>query len=118
MLEEELGGRIGDHFDQFNQETVAAGSIAQIYRARLRAGGAWVAIKVQRPDIRPIVEIDLEFIAWFARALHEALAEYRPYDLPGVMEETRVGLMREMDFTIEATHIVFRGRCADCTPPG
>ena len=63
-----------------------------------------VAIKVQRPDIRPIVEIDLEFIAWFARALHNAVEEYRPYDLPAVMEETRAGLMSEMDFTIEASN--------------
>jgi ubiquinone biosynthesis protein len=104
LLEEELGGKIEDHFDEFNQDAVAAGSIAQIYRARLRAGGGWVAIKVQRPDIRPIVEVDLEFIAWFARALHEAMEDYRPYDLPAVMEETRAGLMREMDFTIEASN--------------
>jgi ubiquinone biosynthesis protein len=104
LLEEELGGKIEEYFDEFNKEAVAAGSIAQIYRARLRAGGAWVAIKVQRPDIRPIVEIDLEFIAWFARALHDELGEYRPYDLPAAMEETRAGLMREMDFTIEASN--------------
>lgn len=105
LLEEELGGKIEEHFDEFNQEAVAAGSIAQVYRARLRTGGAWVAIKVQRPDIRPIVEIDLEFIAWFARALHDELSEYRAYDLPAVMEEARAGLMREMDFTIEASNI-------------
>jgi ubiquinone biosynthesis protein len=104
LLEEELGGKIEEHFDEFQKEAVAAGSIAQVYRARLRAGGSWVAIKVQRPDIRPIVEIDLEFIAWFARALHDAFEEYRPYDLPAVMEETRAGLMREMDFTIEASN--------------
>jgi ubiquinone biosynthesis protein len=104
LLEEELGGKIEQHFDEFNREPVAAGSIAQIYRARLRAGGAWAAIKVQRPDIRSVIEIDLEFIAWFARALHEAVEEYRPYDLPAVMEETRAGLMREMDFTIEASN--------------
>jgi ubiquinone biosynthesis protein len=104
LLEEELGGKIEEHFEEFDKEAVAAGSIAQIYRAKLRAGGAWVAIKVQRPDIRPIVEIDLEFIAWFARALHDAFEEYRPYDLPAVMEETRAGLMREMDFTLEASN--------------
>jgi ubiquinone biosynthesis protein len=104
LLEEELGGKIEEYFNEFNKEAVAAGSIAQVYRARLRPSGAWVAIKVQRPDIRSTVEIDLEFIAWFARALHEALEEYRAYDLPAVMEETRAGLMREMDFTIEASN--------------
>ena len=104
LLEKELGGKIEQHFDEFDKEPVAAGSMAQVYRARLRAGGAWVAIKVQRPDIPSIVEIDLEFIAWFARALDEALEEYRPYDLPAVMEETRAGLMREMDFTVEASN--------------
>ena len=107
LLEEELGGKIEEHFDEFHKEAIAAGSIAQVYRARLRASqqqGAWVAIKVQRPGIRPIVEIDLEFIVWFARQLHDTFEEYRPYDLPAVMEETRAGLMREMDFTIEASN--------------
>ncbi len=104
LLEEQLGGKIEEHFDEFHKEPVAAGSIAQVYRARLRAGGGSVAIKVQRPGIQPIVEIDLEFIAWFARELHDAFAEYRPYDLPAVVEEARAGLMREMDFTIEASN--------------
>jgi ubiquinone biosynthesis protein len=104
LLEEELGGKIEDHFDEFQKEAVAAGSIAQVYRARLREGGQYVAIKVQRPGIRMIVEIDLEFIAWFARALHDTFDEYRAYDLPSVTEETRAGFMREMDFTIEASN--------------
>jgi ubiquinone biosynthesis protein len=59
---------------------------------------------VQRPGIRPIVEIDLEFIAWFTRELHETFEEYRPYDLPAVIKEARAGLMREMDFTVEASN--------------
>ena len=105
-LEKELKGPIHAHFDEFNEEPFAAGSLAQVYQARLREEGWLVAIKIQRPDIRPVVEIDLEFITWFARALHESFSELRPYDLPAVVSETRAGLLRELDFSIEASNSI------------
>ena len=38
-------------FSEFSEEPVAAASLGQVYRARLRGDGREVAIKVQRPDI-------------------------------------------------------------------
>jgi ubiquinone biosynthesis protein len=106
ILEKELGRSYAEVFDEFIEEPFAAGSLAQVYRARLRENGRLVAIKIQRPDIRPVVEVDLEFIGWFARALHDSFPPMRPYDLPAVMQETREGLMRELDFSIEASNSI------------
>ena len=51
ILEEELGKPVDEIFSEFSEEPVAAASLGQVYRARLRGDGREVAIKVQRPDI-------------------------------------------------------------------
>lgn len=104
LLERELGGKVEEFFEEFSPHPTAAGSLAQIHKARLRANQKPVAVKIQRPKIRDAVISDLEIIGWFARQLHENIAELRPYDLPAVIEETKSGLIRELDFTNEANN--------------
>ncbi|MGH2874809.1 MAG: AarF/UbiB family protein, partial [Solirubrobacteraceae bacterium] len=49
VIEEELGERLGAVFSDFDEEPIAAASIGQVYRARLREDGREVAVKVQYP---------------------------------------------------------------------
>lgn len=102
VIEKELGCEISEYFKDFPQDTVAAGSIGQIYKVRLKSDDAWVAVKVQRPEIENIIESDLEIIGWFAQQMHDRIDYLKPYDLPSVVEETKAGLKRELDFTNEA----------------
>ncbi|HVU38775.1 MAG TPA: AarF/UbiB family protein [Opitutales bacterium] len=106
MLERELKGRVEEVFAEFDQQPVAAGSIAQVYRARL-PGGALVALKVQRPNIRKEMKADLEIIRWFAEKMQQHLPELRAYDLPAVVDETGENMLRELDFTIEARNATY-----------
>ena len=49
-------------FEIFEEEAIASASIAQVHRAKLRSedgNGAWVAVKVQKPDVTKQVEWDL-----------------------------------------------------------
>ncbi len=105
LLAHELKGPVENIFSEFDQTPVAAGSIAQVYRARLRSGEA-VAIKVQRPGLRKEIKPDLEIIGWFAQRMQQHLPELRAYDLPAIVTEAGESMMRELDFTIEARNTI------------
>ncbi|RME71048.1 MAG: AarF/ABC1/UbiB kinase family protein [Verrucomicrobia bacterium] len=94
-------------FSEFDETPVASASLAQVYFARLRDTGAAVAVKVQRPGIRATIEADFEILEWFAHQAHRRVSELRPYNLPGIMNELREGLERELDFRIEARNADF-----------
>ncbi len=71
VLEEDLGKPITEVFSEFDEKPVAAASVAQVHRARLRDGKE-VAVKVLRPGVRRKVERDAVILIGFARviALH------------------------------------------------
>ncbi len=65
VLEAELGGPVDEVFAEFDWEPLAAASIGQTYRARLRTGEA-VVVKIQRPGIDDVIERDLAALALLA----------------------------------------------------
>jgi len=102
VIEKELGGPIGEIFSSFKTDPEASASLGQIYRATLREEGLDVAVKIQKPGIRKPIQTDLEILSWLVDQIHENVPDMRGYDLPNVLEELKQGLMRELDFTIEA----------------
>jgi predicted unusual protein kinase regulating ubiquinone biosynthesis (AarF/ABC1/UbiB family) len=62
VLAAELDGPVEEVFAAFDRRPLAAASVAQVHAARLRSG-AEVAVKVQRPGIRAVVERDLDIEA-------------------------------------------------------
>ncbi len=101
ILERELESPIAEVFAEFDQTPVAAGSIAQVYRAKLRTGEN-VAIKLQRPGLRKEIKSDLEILRWFAHKMQQHLPELQAYDLPAIVNEAGENMLRELDFTFEA----------------
>ena len=75
-VKEELGvSDVSERFKSFGSAPIAAASLGQVYRCRLRASGHDVALKVQRPDMIRAVSLDLfllrramERVAWRAAA--------------------------------------------------
>jgi ubiquinone biosynthesis protein len=102
VLDEALGMPHGKVFKDFNEAPAASASLAQVYKATVRENGHMVAVKVQKPGIIRKIEIDLDLAGWLAGQLHQRSSALRPYDLPSVVEEVRKGVLRELDFRIEA----------------
>lgn len=89
-------------FSEFDPTPAASASLAQVYFARLRAGGDPVAVKIQKPGVERTVQIDLDLAAWLAAQVHKHIEALRPFDLPAAIEEARQGMLRELDFRNEA----------------
>lgn len=102
MLEAELGGALEQFFTDWQATPVASGSLAQVYRAKLKSDGTPVAVKVQRPGIAKAIASDLDILDWLAEKLHDSIEELRPFDLPTIIEALRRGIQQELDFTLEA----------------
>ncbi len=65
IIEGDLGRRLADVFDRFEEQPIAAASVAQVHRAWL-ADGTALAIKVQRPGMAKKFESDISILGFFA----------------------------------------------------
>ncbi|RJQ70210.1 MAG: AarF/ABC1/UbiB kinase family protein [Desulfobacteraceae bacterium] len=101
IIETELGRSHELIFAHLDPQPLASASIGQVHRARLH-NGEEVVIKIQRPGIEKIVEVDLEImlhLATLAERHIEELAFHRPVK---IVEEFARTIEKEMDYTIEA----------------
>ncbi|MHC1600670.1 MAG: ABC1 kinase family protein [Candidatus Methanospirareceae archaeon] len=104
IIEEELGSSVDNIFKDFTDPPLAAASIAQVHKAVL-SNGEEVAIKVQRPDIDRIVEVDLEIMLHVATLIEKHLKELEIVHPVEIVEEFARVIRKELDFRIEAAHI-------------
>lgn len=104
IIEAELGTRISRLFSELEEEPIAAASLGQVHRARLRDGRR-VAVKVQRPGVRQQVTDDMEALAELAGFMDRHTQLGRQYDLSQVVVEMRKSLFRELDYRQEAANL-------------
>ncbi|MFC1813410.1 ABC1 kinase family protein [Thermodesulfobacteriota bacterium] len=102
IIEEELTSPPGEVFEFFDETPLACASIGQVYRARLKDGEE-VAVKVQRPGIRKIIEVDLEIMLHLATLMERHVEEVALHRPVKIVEEFTRTLEKEIDYTIEAT---------------
>lgn len=100
IVEDELGRPLAELFATFDEAALAAASIAQVHTAMLPDGTS-VIVKAQRPGIEQMIRTDLEILFCIARLLHRHVAESRPYDPVGLVEEFAETITRELDFRRE-----------------
>ena len=101
LLEAELGRPVEEVFAELDPEPIAAASIAQAYRGRLRDGEA-VVVKVQRPGIAEGVDRDLLVLAELARVAETRTAWGADYHVTDLAGEFADRLREELDFRLEA----------------
>lgn len=108
IVTNELGVRISKAFSEFEAVPMAAASLGQVHRARMRDGRP-VAVKVQRPDVREVIVDDLEALAEVADFMDRHTEMGRRYEFGQMLEEFRKSLMLELDYRQEANNLVKLG---------
>jgi len=101
----ELGVRPSKAFSEFEATPMAAASLGQVHRARLRDGRR-VAVKVQRPGVRERVVDDLEALQDIGAFLDHHTDVGRRYEFAGLLEEFRRSVLRELDYIQEGGNLV------------
>jgi ubiquinone biosynthesis protein len=96
-----LGRPVDQAFAWFEQEPLAAGSIAQVHRARTR-GGFEVVVKVRRPGIERDIDRDLVMLGTLAKQAAARSPDIARIDPVGLVEELGATLRGELDFAREA----------------
>ena len=107
-IEQQLGRPLDSVFASFDTRPVAAASIGQVYFATLRDGRE-AAVKVQRPQIDEIIEVDLSAVRLTVQIVKNYPLIKRRANLPALFEEFAKVLREELDYKLEAqTALQFR----------
>ncbi len=112
-VEEELNRPLEEVFASFDEEPIAAASLSQVHRARLKKGQEVVA-KIRRPDIVETIEADMAIMRWLAGIVERRVPEARFLNVVGLVDELHSDIKKELDFRTEANNLVryahnFRG---------
>jgi len=104
IVETELGASLDEVFEVFEESPLASASLGQVHRGRF-ADGEEVVVKVQRPDIRKIVEVDMEIMLHLATLMERHMKGWELHQPIRIVEEFARTLEKELDYTIEASHM-------------
>ena len=101
IFEKEIGQSVFEIFEYFPSEPIASASLGQVYKAKLNKN-YWVAVKIQRPNLRFIIRRDLAIIRFFSVLVAPILPLNLGFGLDEIIDEFGLSLMREIDYEMEA----------------
>ncbi|KAI3462019.1 hypothetical protein Pfo_018682 [Paulownia fortunei] len=104
IVEEELGAPVDGIFERFDREPIAAASLGQVHRAKLK--GHEVVVKVQRPGLKDLFDIDLKNLRVIAEYLQKVdpKSDGAKRDWVAIYDECASVLYQEIDYTKEAAN--------------
>ncbi|MBJ6353541.1 MULTISPECIES: ABC1 kinase family protein [unclassified Acinetobacter] len=100
-IQDSLKADVNTLFARFDDQPLAAASIAQVHTAALHDGRE-VVVKVTRPDIRNQILQDFEILAWLGNTLESRLEAARALHLTEIIQDYRQIILNELDLSIEA----------------
>ena len=100
IIEQELQRPIKNAYQEISPQPVAAASLGQVYRAVLYSGEE-VAVKVQRPNLEPILTLDLYIMRWGVAKIKSWLPLNLGHDLTLIIDEFGTKLFEEIDYINE-----------------
>ncbi|MCO5548595.1 hypothetical protein L7F22_002055 [Adiantum nelumboides] len=104
IVEDDLGAPVGQIFDQFDPDPIAAASLGQVHRAVLR--GEEVVVKVQRPGLKELFDIDLKNLRVIAENLQklDPKSDGAKRDWVAIYDECAAVLYQEIDYNKEGAN--------------
>lgn len=102
VIEEEFGRPLEEVYSHFEPQALAAASLAQVHLANL-PNGEPVAVKVQRPRIGDLADIDLATFSYLMDGVHRFTKFGRRIDIPMIVEEFVRTVGDELDFLREGS---------------
>ena len=99
FIKEELGAPPEEVYAELSAQPIAAASLGQVYKGKLKTGEE-VAVKVQRPDLREGITIDLYILRNLAAWAQKKIKRVRS-DLVGILDELGDRIFEEMDYIHE-----------------
>jgi len=101
IIKKELKKPINEVFKTFSKEPIASASISQVHKATLH-NGKIVAVKVQRPTVRTIMETDIEVMFYVAKILEKHSKKLKEFKPTRIVGEFKRWTEQELNFKIEA----------------
>jgi len=104
--ENDLGAPLTEKFESFDEIPLAAASLGQVHRARLCVADAKgefcdVVVKIQRPFIDQLIEVDLSALRQVGRWLQKYPPVAKRVDVPSLLEEFSTITRQEVDYLAE-----------------
>ena len=109
ILKASLGVPLEQYFDDFEPDPIAAASIGQVHRARLRQERVLVAVKVQRPYIAVVVAREMRFLRLVVRVL-DYFGVTPHLRWRKMLSELDQVMVEELDYRYEAASIRRMGK--------
>lgn len=103
MIEDEFKKPTVELFREIEEKPIAAASIAQVHKA-VTITGEKVMIKIQRLDIETIINTDISILKYLVRLILKYIPESKLYDPIGMVDEFATTIIKELDFTLEASY--------------
>jgi len=104
IFEAEVGAGVTDVFSYFDMEPLAAASLGQVHRARMRDGRP-VVVKIQRPGIEDRIADDLAALGEISKSIDAHTDAGRRYGFQDLLRQFEQSLNDELDYTREAANL-------------
>ncbi len=113
ILVQEYNKSLSKLFSEFDKTPLAAASMAQVYKAKLKSGEI-VAVKILRSNLKQKIATDIDILSNLAQLLVKHIPESKLYDPVGIVKEFDKTIRKEQNLMLEGRNIdTFRGYAKD-----
>ena len=102
IIENELGLKLNEVFNRFNDKPIASASVAQVHKAILKNGDE-VAVKILRPNIESKLFSDFKFFFWLSKQIELIIPKLKRFKLSEMVNIFAMTSINEVDLRLESS---------------